>query len=183
MQDRRRVNATAGDPSDRLWWRSKEALDAAEALEIALSREPTAAYVIFLQDDVVLASGYLHQLKQFIKKTTAANDTVDVVTLFTSSGGHTPVKVMDPYTVHYGLVALAFRRRVAVELTEYLRARFAEAPVDWLLNDLIKSRHKAFWVFYPNLVQHVGFVSSLPGKTQPIRSTSFHDRSCWFGPG
>lgn len=49
-------------------------MDAAEALETALFQEPAAAYVIFLQDDIVLASGYLHQLKQFIKKTTAAND-------------------------------------------------------------------------------------------------------------
>lgn len=169
----------AGDPADRFWWRSKEALDTAYALEVGLQAAPKAEYIIFLQDDIMLAAGFVQQLQEFIKSKADAEGGVDVVTLFTSGYATTHFRVADAWGVHYGAVGLAIRRAVAQEVISYFRTNFADAPVDWLFNAFILDNHKSLWVHYPGLVQHVGVKSSLAGKQQPIGSTTFKDRTCW----
>ena len=172
----------AADPADRLWWRSKEALDTAYALEAALQAAPGATFVIFLQDDVQLAAGFTQQLQTFIAKGFAGS-AADVITLFTTTPGTVassgPELLSNPWGTPFGAVALAFSRPVAQELVEYFRANFADVPVDWLLNTFIEERKKVLWAFQPNLVQHVGVTSSLAGKQQPAASLTFRDRTCW----
>jgi hypothetical protein len=182
FQEREALPPAAGDPPDRFWWRSKEALDTVYTLQAALRLQSTASHIVFLQDDVIVAPGYLQKLQQFLEAKAASNDTVDVVTLFTSNSGSIPVRV-DVGAVHFGFVAVVFRRAVVEELVPYLTTRFSEAPVDWLLNDFLSSRQKTFWAYYPNLVQHVGVFSSLRGKKQGIASPTFGDRGCWIAEG
>lgn len=165
----------------RFWWRCKEVLDAAHALEAGISAAPTAEYIIFLQDDVVVAPGLLPDLKMFTAQQAALNKSVDVVTLFTLTAAPQPVQVPDPSSNHWGMVGVVFRRAVVVELIPFLRARFSEIPVDWLLCAFISSRSLNFYHFHPNLVQHVGNSSSLKGKRQVMRASTFRDRRCWVG--
>lgn len=178
-----RAEQAASDPADRLWWRSKEALDTAWALEAGIHAAPGAQYILFLQDDIMLAAGFLQQLQGSVMQSNNSKS-VDIITLFTSTGPASSgqsklVELPSPWAAQFGLVAVAIRVPVAVDLIEYLRAKFADAPVDWLLNDFITDRNITTWVFQPNLVEHVGLMSSLPGKQQPIKSSTFTDRRCW----
>jgi hypothetical protein len=50
--------------------------------------------------------------------------------------------------------------------------------VDWLLLEWLEARRLSMWVHEPNLVQHMGRVSSLAGKRQPIVSPSFRNTRC-----
>lgn len=164
---------------DRFWWRSKEALDTAFALEAAVSAAPSAEYVIFLQDDIVVAQGLLSNLTSFTKQQAALNKSIDVMTLFTQNSGPGPVQKPDPHAFHWGMVGVVFRSAIVKDFVTDLRANFSSAPVDWLLNGHIEDKGLNFWAFYPNLVQHMGISSSLQGRRQTIRSPSFRDRRCW----
>lgn len=142
----------------------------------------TADYVIFLQDDIMVAPGLIPKLEAFYAEhnTTVTADAVDVLTLFMSqTNPKSPVRISVPGSVHYGAVGLVVRVSVAREFVAYSRDRFADAPVDWLLNDFVKDSGKALWAFHPNLVEHVGKASSLAGKRQGIVSSSFRDKGCW----
>lgn len=175
MQAPHSAGPAASDPASRFWWRSKEALDTALVLETGLQAAPGVEYVIFLQDDIMLASGILLQLKSFMVDLSRSREIADVITLFTV--GTTAAKPVKGHSVS-GCVGLALRANMVPDLAAYIRSRFAEAPVDWLLNDFIEAKKKIEWAFHPNLVQHVGVTSSLAGKQQPLRSSSFKDTTC-----
>jgi hypothetical protein len=167
----------ASDQADRFWWRSKEVLDTAFALETALATVPTADYVVFLEDDIMVAPGFIQKLEEFTNSTSSAGQRVDIVNLFSSEGRQSqPVRVSGQGTTQ----GFAMHAAMVPHFVSYSRARFLDALVDWLLGDFIKLHKKSVWVFYPNLVDHVGHYSSLVGKKQPIVSSSFVDRRCWF---
>jgi hypothetical protein len=176
---------------------TQQVLDTAHALETALHAAPTARHVIFLQDDVRLAGGFLDQLRALLAdagstgmmqpeaSSASADNTsrsMDVLTLFSGGGepGGLPHvhALANPWNTHFGLVGLVFRAERLPGLIVYLRANFAAAPVDWLLNRYIVQERLQLWVVEPNLVQHVGVKSSLAGKVQPIVSGSFVDTQC-----
>lgn len=120
------------------------------------------------------------KLESFLSERAAAADPVDIVTLFTSGAiQKKPVRIPNPFLVHYGAVGLVMHAPFAREFVAYSRARFADAPIDWLLNQFINGTGKALWGFYPNLINHVGRSSSFAGKVQPIVSSSFRDKGCW----
>jgi hypothetical protein len=154
---------------------------------------PSASHVIFLQDDVRVAAGFLPQLHALLGGRSNSNDTaqhanstgnnsssIDVLALF-SSGGKSdgrPYKLPNLGENHFGLVAVVFRAAHLPGLIAHLRASFAAAPVDWLVNGYITQAELSVWVYLPNLVQHVGRLSSLAGKVQPIVSGSFVNTQC-----
>lgn len=137
---------------------------------------PKAHYVIFLQDDVMLAPAFVQKLDAFL----SSKNRTDVVTLYTANEnkGH-PVLVKDPYKFIFGAVGLAIHASMVHEFAQYCRDRFEQAPLDWLLYDFVLERQKELWIYFPNLVQHVGHTSSLKGKTSPFASASFKDKGCW----
>lgn len=139
---------------------------------------PHAAYCLLLQDDTRMAAGLLVKLSAFISAKQASNEAVDVITLFTSNHGTSPVRVRFARSVHSGAVAIVMKSSVLRKFIPYLRSHFESSPVDGLLNSFIEKHQLGFWVFHPNLVQHVGVVSSRAGKTQHIVSGSFNDTQC-----
>jgi hypothetical protein len=165
----------ASDPASRFWWRSKEALDTAFVLKAGLKAAPGADYVIFLQDDIMLAPSLVEKLVTFVKGHSTPNDPADITALW-SLGAAAPEPVKGP--VHFGCVAFAIRASIVPDLVAYIRAKFADAPVDWLLSDFIRDDKKSLWTVHPNLAQHVGVTSSLAGKQQKLQSSSFKDTSC-----
>lgn len=172
------MNATSSDSPDRFWWRCKETLDAADSLEAAIDAAPGAKYVIFFEDDLIMASTLLQELTTFTAQQSAANKSVDVMTLYTTNGDSQPRQISNPFSIPWFTQGVMLRRTVVQDLVLYLRSRFAEAPVDGLLLDFIKAQGLQFWAYYPNLIQHVGVTSSLKGKTSQHRSQSFRDQAC-----
>lgn len=167
----------ASDPASRFWWRSKEALDTAYVLEAGLRTAPGVAYIIFLEDDVILASGFIPKLGSFVANQSKAGKPPDIITIFTiGAAAAAPVE----NSGHTGSAGLAIRANIAPELVAYVRARFTEAPMDWLLGDFVRDKNTTVWAFHPNLVQHVGVSSSLPGKKQTLQAASFSDTSCSY---
>lgn len=182
------LSDTDRDPADRLWWRAKEVLDAAFVLEAAAAHVQEApassphnsSYVMFLQDDVRLAAGFLQTVGDFLNSQDGSS--VDVLTLFSTGAAAAQARHAAPRRVaageHFGLVAVVFKPAVVRGLVARLRTAYADAPVDWLLGRFIMERGLRIWVMQPNLVQHEGMQSSLAGKTQPLRSATFVDTHC-----
>jgi hypothetical protein len=146
-------------------------------LEVGLRAAPGVAYVIFLQDDVILAAGFIQKLASFLKGQVKLGKPPNVITMF-SIGEAAAVPVEN--VGHSGCVGLVLRAGLVPNLVAYIRARFTEAPIDWLLGDFVRDRNTSVWAFHPNLVQHVGVSSSLPGKKQTLQAASFVDSTCSF---
>lgn len=121
------------------------------------------------------------QLQQFLSQMFAAGDVVNAITLFTNANGTRPA-VVNRAQLWFGAVAFALRSHLAHELVHYVRSRFDAQPVDFLLRDFLDSKEVKLWSFYPNLVQHIGWNSSLKGKVQPMQSPSFSDSQCTGAP-
>lgn len=169
-----RPEVPEADEAGRLWWRSKECLDAACALKAVQHVAPRARYYLFVQDDVQFAAGFDESLQRFCKD----NPNADVVSLFVGGGAGTHPVPLKPGQGHVGLVALLFRSAVVNEFIHFVKPRFADKPVDWLLEQLVNERNLTTWAYYPNLVQHVGKSSSLQGKVQNIVSGTFAGKGC-----
>lgn len=153
-------------------------LDTVQALETALEVAPTAEYVIFLQDDIMVAPNLTLHLDNFL--THHDNADIGLITLFASDGHHKqPMLVANPTSTHYGAVGLVFQRRFAQKFAVFAREQFTTTPVDGLLNEFLRLEQKPLWVYHPNLIDHVGDISSLVGKKQLLRSSSFRDKGCW----
>jgi hypothetical protein len=166
------------DTADRFWWRSKEALDTAFALQAGLAADPGANYCIFLQDDIKVHPDLLGKLHTFVSK---AGEPVDASPLWTRDKPTTIGKQPNPDGVFFGLVAVMFRREVATSLATYIQQRFSSEPVDWLVAKFLREHKLGLWVHEASIVQHVGLHSSLPGKLQPFVSQTFAeslDRGC-----
>lgn len=122
----------------------------------------------------MLAPRFLHTLESFIAGHSEPADMADIISLFSLTTAVAPVKANG----HYGCVGLAVRTAIIKDLVEYIRARFMDAPVDWLLDGFTKSTQKSVWIIQPNLVQHIGISSSLSGKKQALQSSSFKGTAC-----
>jgi hypothetical protein len=122
----------------------------------------------------MLAPSFLQTLESFIAEHSEPTDVADIISLFSLTTAAAPVKSQG----HSGCVGLAIRAAIIPDLVAYIRARFMDAPVDWLLGGFIQSTAKTMWTLHPNLVQHIGISSSLPGKKQTLQSPSFKDTSC-----
>lgn len=108
VQELESLKESDRDPADRLWWRSKEALDLAFALETSLQMDVTAAYCLLLQDDIVLAPGFIHKVQQIMSQQAAAGTSIEALTLFSNSNGSKPIQV-DRAQLWFGAVAFAYR--------------------------------------------------------------------------
>lgn len=167
------------DPADRLWWRSKEVLDTAYVLELGLQAAPYAPYCLLLQDDIGVTPGFLKELDTFLTKMEGESRAPDVMSLFSLGGNSSPRKVAVG-SVHFGFVAVVFKTKIIPAFLHYIRSNFSGAPIDWQLNAYITTNNLSLWMFEPNLVEHTGVQSSLVGKKQSIKSTTFSNFSCLF---
>lgn len=178
------------DPPERLWWRSKEALDTAFLMNTALqhiAKQQAAApavacrppwWYLHFQDDIKVTPGFLDKLTTYINRIKALGQQADIITLFSSGdGGRQP---REPYIVEIntGGQALVFNVSFVESFVPFLKQHFTMKPVDWLMGDYLKSVKGQFHVYLPNLVQHCGRISSLKNKIQPLTSATYVGPGC-----
>ncbi|RZF33720.1 hypothetical protein LSTR_LSTR007748 [Laodelphax striatellus] len=166
--DLSRLNTTLGDPVDRFQWRTKQNLDFAYLMMYAQSK---SVYYVQLEDDILAKSNFVSAMKSLAQQRAAQQQSwflLDFCTL--------------------GFIGKFFRTADLPKLTQFLLMFHNSKPVDWLLEDLIrtmvcgrytakvsceKSIHEVWVSSKPSLFQHVGTQSSLKGKVQNLKDPQF----------
>eukprot|EP01137_Pigoraptor_chileana_P037648 Opistho-2@35048 len=158
-----------GDSEMRIKWRCKQVVDYAFMMDRLYNR---ADYYLQLEDDVITVSGWVSQVENFIKLQDTCSD---------NGNSHSP-----SYTcrrnwimLHYcqlGAIGILFRNRDMPFVTGFYMLTFEEQPVDWLNDRIIEITDQRRPVrLSPSLFQHMGKISSLPGKVQELLDYTFRD--------
>eukprot|EP00741_Cyanophora_paradoxa_P004283 tig00000792_g4158.t1 len=197
------LKRTHGDSIERVRWRSKQAPPPAPLPAAPLKlpssslplchpylayilygpylRPPAGEYYIQLEDDVVAAAGWFTEMESWTRKHFARRCDWLMLSFYT------PYRIADreEYTGGFwGFIGQLYRTGDLPGIARHFRARFDESPVDWLMDEYARSSRRAIFAHAPSLFQHVGTVSSLPGKVQDAKAPDFAgDRHRAPGPG
>ncbi|XP_039194850.1 alpha-1,3-mannosyl-glycoprotein 4-beta-N-acetylglucosaminyltransferase-like protein MGAT4D isoform X3 [Crotalus tigris] len=158
------VSGIAGNIKRR--WRTKQNLDYSFLMMYAQQK---GMYYLQLEDDIVANPRYLYTINDFIEQ-----------------------KISQEWIVlefsQLGFIGKLFRCKDLPLIVEFFLMFYKDKPIDWLLEHLIsvkvcnpekngkdcESRKSNLRIRYkPSLFQHVGFHSSLAGKTQKLRDEDF----------
>ncbi|KAK9398851.1 alpha-C3-mannosyl-glycoprotein 4-beta-N-acetylglucosaminyltransferase-like MGAT4D [Crotalus adamanteus] len=158
------VSGIAGNIKRR--WRTKQNLDYSFLMMYAQQK---GMYYLQLEDDIVANPRYLYTINDFIEQ-----------------------KISQEWIVlefsQLGFIGKLFRCKDLPLIVEFFLMFYKDKPIDWLLDHLIsvkvcnpekngkdcESRKSNLRIRYkPSLFQHVGFHSSLAGKTQKLRDEDF----------
>ncbi|XP_026524412.1 alpha-1,3-mannosyl-glycoprotein 4-beta-N-acetylglucosaminyltransferase-like protein MGAT4D [Notechis scutatus] len=164
------LKETFGDSKERVRWRTKQNLDYSFLMMYAQQK---GTYYLQLEDDIVANHGYLYTIHEFIEQ-----------------------KLSQEWIVlefsQLGFIGKLFRCKDLPLIVEFFLMFYKDKPIDWLLDHLIsvkvcnpekngkdcQSRKSNLRIRYkPSLFQHVGFYSSLTGKTQQLRDKDFVETS------
>ncbi|XP_070804793.1 alpha-1,3-mannosyl-glycoprotein 4-beta-N-acetylglucosaminyltransferase-like protein MGAT4D [Pituophis catenifer annectens] len=160
------LKETFGDSKERVRWRTKQNLDYSFLMMYAQQK---GTYYLQLEDDIVANPRYLYTINYFIEQ-----------------------KLSQEWIVlefsRLGFIGKLFRCKDLPLIVEFFLMFYKDKPIDWLLDHLIsvkvcnpekngkdcESRKSNLRIRYkPSLFQHVGFHSSLTGKTQKLRDEDF----------
>ena len=160
--------STLGDPEDRIKWRSKQNLDFGFLMWYASNK---GEYYVQLEDDIIAATDYAYHIDRHVDK----------------------VKDDFWFLIHFsllGFIGKLMRTNDLLSFASYLLLFYSNQPCDWLVYDYGRSLvcyygldsesctsllNKIYTVYKPSLFQHMGTVSSLPGKTMDAKDPLFND--------
>ncbi|XP_025022634.1 alpha-1,3-mannosyl-glycoprotein 4-beta-N-acetylglucosaminyltransferase A [Python bivittatus] len=160
------LKETFGDSKDRVRWRTKQNLDYSFLMMYAQQK---GTFYLQLEDDIVAKPRYLDIINEFIEQ-----------------------KISQEWIVlefsQLGFIGKLFRCKDLPLIVEFFLMFYKDKPIDWLLDHLIwvkvcnpeknekhcESQKSYLRIRYkPSLFQHVGFHSSLTGKTQQLTDGDF----------
>ena len=140
------------DSETRIKWRSKQVLDFALLFLYASNK---AEYHLQLEDDVISAPDYFTSIKSGLAKYKGKMWTVLSFS-------------------QIGFIGHFFKSEDLVKLSKYMVTFFDEQPVDWLVGSYMTATgQKGRISIRPSLFQHIGTMSSLPGKIQKVVDRGF----------
>ena len=140
------------DSETRIKWRSKQVLDFALLFLYASDK---AEYHLQLEDDVISAPDYFTSIKAGLAKYKGKMWTVLSFS-------------------QIGFIGHFFKSEDLVKLSKYMVTFFDEQPVDWLVGSYMTATgQKGRISIRPSLFQHIGTMSSLPGKIQKVVDRGF----------
>nr|XP_018908098.1 PREDICTED: alpha-1,3-mannosyl-glycoprotein 4-beta-N-acetylglucosaminyltransferase A-like isoform X1 [Bemisia tabaci]XP_018908099.1 PREDICTED: alpha-1,3-mannosyl-glycoprotein 4-beta-N-acetylglucosaminyltransferase A-like isoform X1 [Bemisia tabaci]XP_018908100.1 PREDICTED: alpha-1,3-mannosyl-glycoprotein 4-beta-N-acetylglucosaminyltransferase A-like isoform X1 [Bemisia tabaci]XP_018908101.1 PREDICTED: alpha-1,3-mannosyl-glycoprotein 4-beta-N-acetylglucosaminyltransferase A-like isoform X1 [Bem len=157
-----------GDDLQRFTWRSKQNLDYGFLMMFALDR---GRYYMQLEDDVLSKNGFVSTVLQFAAEKTRTN----------------PEWIICDFC-ELGFIGKLFKSTDLAWLVEVFLIFFKDQPCDWLIMRAIltkvcrfdepsqkcTARKNQVWLSHSNsLFQHIGVISSLPGKIQKLKSEHF----------
>ena len=140
------------DSFERTRWRSKQVAD--YALMFAYAQN-ISQYYLQLEDDVVSAPKYFESIQRWI-----------------GMRRNVTWAVLDFSSI--GFIGRLVRSEDLRKLSMFMLNFYDEMPVDWLMGVFMNAMaQKNRLAMKPSLFQHVGKISSLKGKIQPIQDKSF----------
>ena len=160
--------STLGDSEDRIKWRSKQNIDFGFLMWYASDK---GEYYIQLEDDIIAAKDYAYHIDQHIDK----------------------VKDDFWFLIHFsvlGFIGKLMRTSDLLSFASYLLLFYSNQPCDWLVYDYGRSLvcysgldyegcnshlNNICILYTPSLFQHIGLVSSLPGKTMDAKDPYFEE--------
>ncbi|XP_053383818.1 alpha-1,3-mannosyl-glycoprotein 4-beta-N-acetylglucosaminyltransferase C-like [Mercenaria mercenaria] len=147
------VKQTFNDSPSRLKWRAKQNIDF--AFMMLYSRNLSEFY-IQLEDDVIVATDFIQDIRNFIASTSKTWFLLEFSRL--------------------GFIGKLFRSSDLEFVSMYLLKHYDLAPCDLLLGAMRGERvqHKPIHAKY-SLFQHIGRFSSLKNKLQPLSDNTFKD--------
>ncbi len=160
---------TYDDSIDRVYWRSKQVLDYAYLME---SSAPFGDVYIQLEDDIEVAEDFITEIAWWTA--TYYWDRNDWFQLsFYGSDSHQDHEKHAKSSTFYGFIGQLFRTSDLLNMAKYFREHFDSKPVDWLLNDYLVETTRSLYKHVPSVFNHIGKVSSLPGKFQDLKAAFF----------
>ncbi|XP_060074109.1 alpha-1,6-mannosyl-glycoprotein 4-beta-N-acetylglucosaminyltransferase-like [Ylistrum balloti] len=152
--DFKKLKRTFNDSAERVAWRSKQNIDYAYLFSYS---ENISKYYLHIEDDVLAASSYYTDIAKFIESRT------NKFWYYLEFS-------------HIGFIGKLVRSSDLQDLSDYIMLFFAEQPCDLLLLHISKIKLQSRRIYSPKSVfQHIGTVSSLPGKVQKITDKYFKD--------
>ena len=140
-----------GDTKSRIFWRSKETLDASIICSYGMSR---GRYFLFLEDDVIAKSNYFSGIETFISTRKSTEWLAAQMSVQSK--------------------AILFKCEKLWMIVDYLLLFYQDKPVDWLISDFFSEKtcdispkdcsHMFRVPYNIGLFHHIGKVSSLSEK-------------------
>jgi hypothetical protein len=172
----------ASDGADRTAaydrWKTKLLLDAVYLFNFCTDR---GEYYIHLEDDVVVANGFLERLRAWLDTDLARSDEWSIVSLFSTlhyfrdsrSSPPRSVPMTDLPRAFNSATALLFRCRDLRRISDFMARHHNQDPLDWTLGRFLVETGGCAYCCVPSLVQHNGVISSLSGKVELEFAPSF----------
>jgi hypothetical protein len=162
------------DDKERIYWRSKQALDAAYLMSYAESR---SEYYLHLEDDLQPAKNYMRDIDNFLQSK-GYDENLErwfILNFFSSSYSLNTHNMLYPPSMFQSTFGLLFatRNKYFKNLIDYIADRFDLDPVDWLIRDFLLENDQHMFLHVPSLFQHKGISSSLKGKKQGLVAINF----------
>lgn len=148
------LQPTLGDSLKRTYWRSKQCLDYSLIFQYCAGK---GSYYLHLEDDVIGAENFYTKICMDIER-------------FADSGW-SAIQFCE-----LGFIGMLFKDDDLNKIGAFIKTFYDEMPVDWLITYFfaLRQRHgQEFITVKRSLFQHMGYYSSLDGKTSSFRSKSF----------
>ena len=162
---------TFGDDYQQVYWRSKQNLDYAYLMMYA--KERGYGYYVQLEDDIVSKPNFVTTMRNVAEARRFKNQNWFMI-------GFSKL----------GFIGKLFKVEDLPILVEFFLTFYGDKPVDWLLEDIMSTKvcspeyskikcneaKKGIQIQHtPSLFQHIGIHSSLKGKVQKLKDTSYDE--------
>lgn len=154
------------DPIQQVLWRSKECLDFAFSMDYA---RIFGDYVLFMEDDVIVAKNFTEKVMEYLEDPTIkSNSSSWLFFSLYSNYNNTQIGLIPKqfYDFDACTQGILFRSTDLSDLVDFIRYKYFQAPLDYLLRDYLRNTGKKMFYAIPNLVQHIQGFSSFQGKGQ-----------------
>lgn len=153
------------DAPERIRWRAKSARDMRDVLMYGAASE--FRHVVVLEDDVRVASDFLDVLDRLVQEADARSVPWLAWTLMNAKDfdhGRTYAHG-DHYTFEACTQGMLYNNDASFShLIEHFSKVWRDDPTDWIIRDFQRATGAVIYVALPNIVQHVGTVSTLHAK-------------------
>ncbi|MEM7530777.1 MAG: hypothetical protein AAF639_01260 [Chloroflexota bacterium] len=146
--------STLSDSPERIYWRTKQCLDYSLIFQYCAGK---GAYYLHLEDDVICAENFYAKMWTDIQRFPDADWSA-------------------LQFCELGFIGMLFKDGDLNKIASFMQTFCDEMPVDWLISYFFELRRRQGQEFIQverSLFQHIGYHSSLDGKTSTFRSKLF----------
>lgn len=155
-------------------WQRKQTFDCAELFQ-RCSR--MGEYYLHVEDDVIACRGFLDSIDRRLERHLSRESDWRVLSFYNShemddDASYSELQLDRQY---FGLIGQLLRCDDLSDLARYVCSHFERLPVDVLVGRFVLNSGGRVYAHAPTLFQHVGLISSLPGRTQMWTAPEFEE--------